>query len=66
MSTGERDWRVLLDDLVLAVQRMTTPAQQPLVHYWDTHPDASSLLAARPWATTLSRLCALLDEPARE
>ncbi|MDS0137330.1 hypothetical protein H5970_03865 [Amycolatopsis sp. CM201R] len=34
---------VEVDDLVLAVQRMTTPAQQPLVHYWDTHPDAGSL-----------------------
>ncbi|MGW5741535.1 hypothetical protein [Amycolatopsis sp. NPDC003861] len=38
---------VEVDDLVLAVQRMTTPAQQPLVHYWDTHPDAGSLPVPR-------------------
>ncbi|CAM3577761.1 hypothetical protein KIPE111705_15125 [Kibdelosporangium persicum] len=34
---------VEVDDLVLAVQRMTTPDQQPMVHYWDTHPDPGSL-----------------------
>jgi 2-phosphoglycerate kinase len=38
---------VEVDDLVIAVQRMTTPGQQPMVHYWDTHPDADSLPASR-------------------
>ncbi|MET9001419.1 hypothetical protein [Amycolatopsis sp. NPDC004169] len=38
---------VEVDDLVLAVQRMTTPDQQPLVHYWDTHPDAAGLPVSR-------------------
>lgn len=34
---------VEVDDLVLAVQKMTTPDQQPMVHYWDTHPDPDSI-----------------------
>lgn len=38
---------VEVDDLVLAVQRMTTPEQQPLLHYWDTHPDAGRLPVSR-------------------
>jgi len=36
---------VEVDDLVLAVQRMTTPDQQPMLHYWDTH--AGSLPVSR-------------------
>ncbi|GAJ81464.1 hypothetical protein NBRGN_038_01350 [Nocardia brasiliensis NBRC 14402] len=41
-----RHYRVPLvevDDLVLAVQAMTTPAQQPMLHYWDTHPDPAGI-----------------------
>jgi 2-phosphoglycerate kinase len=38
---------VEVDDLVLAVQRMTTPAQQPMLHYWETHPDAGNLPVPR-------------------
>ncbi|EOD63633.1 hypothetical protein H480_36038 [Amycolatopsis vancoresmycina DSM 44592] len=38
---------VEVDDLVLAVQRMTTPEQQPLLHHWDTHPDAGRLPVSR-------------------
>lgn len=28
------------DDVVEALKAMTTPDQQPTLHYWDTHPDA--------------------------
>ena len=28
------------DDVVEAVKAMTTPAQQPALHHWDTHPEA--------------------------
>jgi 2-phosphoglycerate kinase len=28
------------DDIHRALLRMTTPAEQPLLHYWDTHPEA--------------------------
>ncbi|GGN94026.1 hypothetical protein [Nocardia rhizosphaerihabitans] len=45
-----RHYRVPLvevDDLVLAVQAMTTPAQQPMLHYWDTHPDPASIPVPR-------------------
>lgn len=38
---------VEVDDLVLAVQRMTTPDQQPVLHYWDAHPDADTLPVSR-------------------
>lgn len=30
------------DDLVAAVMALTTPQQQPTLHYWDTHPEARS------------------------
>lgn len=30
------------DDVVEAVKAMTTPDQQPTLHYWDTHPEAMS------------------------
>jgi 2-phosphoglycerate kinase len=28
------------DDVVEALKAMTTPSQQPALHYWDTHPEA--------------------------
>lgn len=31
-----------IDDLYTAVKRMTTAGQQPVLHYWDTHPEAMS------------------------
>ena len=30
------------DDVVEAIKAMTTPEQQPTLHYWDTHPEATS------------------------
>ena len=30
------------DDVVEALKAMTTPDQQPTLHYWDTHPEAMS------------------------
>jgi 2-phosphoglycerate kinase len=30
------------DDIVTALKAMTTPDQQPLLHYWGTHPEAAS------------------------
>jgi 2-phosphoglycerate kinase len=37
---------VEVDDLVLAVKRMTTAQQQPELHYWDTHAEAGDLSVA--------------------
>jgi 2-phosphoglycerate kinase len=34
-----------IDDLHIALERMTTPAQQPDLHYWRTHPEANQLPA---------------------
>jgi 2-phosphoglycerate kinase len=34
-----------VDDLSLAVRKMTTPEQQPILHYWHTRPEAMSLTA---------------------
>jgi 2-phosphoglycerate kinase len=34
---------VEVDDLVEALQAMTTPEHQPLLHYWRTHPEAARL-----------------------
>ncbi|WP_344858298.1 hypothetical protein [Planomonospora alba] len=34
---------VELDDIVEALQAVTTPEQQPLLHYWNTHPEAAHL-----------------------
>jgi len=30
------------DDIVTALQAITTPRQQPMVHFWETHPEFSS------------------------
>ena len=32
-----------VDDLHIAVEHMTTPDQQPMLHYWKTHPEAAKL-----------------------
>jgi 2-phosphoglycerate kinase len=34
-----------VDDLHLVLECLTTPAQQPVLHYWRTHPDAAQLPA---------------------
>jgi 2-phosphoglycerate kinase len=34
-----------VDDLHIMAERMTTPEQQPLLHYWRTNPEASRLSA---------------------
>ena len=34
---------VEVDDIVEALRAVTTPAQLPLLHYWDTHPEAARL-----------------------
>jgi 2-phosphoglycerate kinase len=34
---------VEVDDIVEGLLAMTTPAQQPALHYWPTHPEAASL-----------------------
>ena len=42
-------WQVALtevDDLVIALEELTTPAQQPEIHFWQTHPDAVKELSA--------------------
>ncbi len=32
-----------IDDFQVVLERMTTPEQQPILHYWDTHPEAMQL-----------------------
>ncbi|HEX4705915.1 MAG TPA: hypothetical protein VH352_27605 [Pseudonocardiaceae bacterium] len=35
------------DDIVTALKAITTPRDQPVLHYWDTHPEARSWPAER-------------------
>lgn len=35
------------DDIYLALKTLTTPEQQPLLHYWDIHPEAGSWSPAK-------------------
>lgn len=34
-----------VDDLVIALETLTTPEQQPVLHYWRTNPEAANLSA---------------------
>ena len=34
-----------VDDFQVILERMTTPAQQPVLHFWRTHPDPTNLPA---------------------
>ena len=34
-----------VDDFQVILERMTTPAQQPVLHFWRTHPDPANLPA---------------------
>ena len=34
-----------VDDFQVILERMTTPEQQPVLHYWHTHPEAAQLPA---------------------
>lgn len=34
-----------VDDFQVILERMTTPAEQPVLHYWNTHPEAANLPA---------------------
>jgi 2-phosphoglycerate kinase len=34
-----------VDDFQVVLARMTTPVEQPVLHYWSTHPDARNLSA---------------------
>lgn len=34
-----------VDDLHLVLETMTTPEQQPMLHYWNTHPEAQQFSA---------------------
>ncbi|WP_424215855.1 hypothetical protein ACN20G_27275 (plasmid) [Streptomyces sp. BI20] len=36
-----------VDDIVTAVTALTTPAQLPVLHFWDTHPEAAHWPAER-------------------
>ncbi len=38
---------VEVDDLFHAVEALTTPEQQPMIHYWQTHPEAAEFPAER-------------------
>jgi 2-phosphoglycerate kinase len=42
----EFDTRITeVDDFQVLLERMTTPEQQPALHFWNSHPDPSSLTA---------------------
>ena len=43
-----------LDDVSIAVRRMTTPEHQPALHYWWTHPEAGEWPAERILDLTLA------------
>jgi 2-phosphoglycerate kinase len=43
-----------VDDIHLAVKQMTTPEQQPILHYWDSHPEAYAWPAEEILALHLS------------
>lgn len=43
-----------VDDLVTAIKAATTPDQLPLLHYWDTHPEAHAWSAERIDELTMS------------
>ena len=45
-----------VDDLVCAVQAVTTSETMPAVHFWDTHPDPTSLSAAQVFEQGLALL----------
>ena len=32
-----------VDDFQVILERMTTPAEQPVIHYWHTHPEAAHM-----------------------
>ena len=34
-----------VDDFQVVLERMTTPAEQPVLHYWQTHPEVEDLSA---------------------
>lgn len=34
-----------VDDLFITLETLTTPAQQPALHYWRTNPEAANLTA---------------------
>jgi 2-phosphoglycerate kinase len=36
-----------VDDFQVILERMTTPAEQPALHYWRTHPEAGNLPAEK-------------------
>jgi 2-phosphoglycerate kinase len=43
-----------IDDLVIAVKHMTTPEQQPILHYWDTQRETRSWSAERLTELTIA------------
>jgi 2-phosphoglycerate kinase len=45
-----------VDDLTVAIKRMTTPEQQPIIHYWDTHAESIEWTAEQIVELTISVL----------
>jgi len=43
-----------VDDLTVLLKRMTTPEQQPILHYWDTHADGMEWTAEQIVELTIS------------
>jgi 2-phosphoglycerate kinase len=43
-----------VDDFTVLIKRMTTPEQQPIIHYWDTHSEAMGWTAEQIVDLTIS------------
>jgi len=53
-----------VDDFQCILEQMTTPAQQPLLHYWRTHPDEVSGWAAAQRHAHFLSVCRTIYSPA--
>jgi broad-specificity NMP kinase len=49
-----------VDDFQVIRERMTTPTEQPILHYWRTHPETERVgalvILARPWNDLFERI----------
>jgi 2-phosphoglycerate kinase len=50
-----------VDDFSAVLERMTTPEQQPALHFWPTHPDPGSLSAAEIQQQGTEILAVMMD-----
>lgn len=51
------------DDIYHAIQAVTTPEQQPWLHYWETHPDADDLYTDEEIVRLHVEVCRAMSAP---